>query len=329
MQQKTKKIITMQQKTKKIIPEKTKKIIPVFFAADDNYLPYLAVSLHSLKKNASKEYKYNVHILHSGVNEQDAQKIQEFSEEGFISVAFDDVSEKLKSLSHSLQLRDYYTCSTYYRIFIAGMFPDYDKALYLDSDTVVLDDISKLYETDLKDNLIGAVPDGAVGAVEPFKVYTKEVLGIDFEKYFNAGIILMNLKRFREVDFYGKFQDLLQKYRFVVAQDQDYLNVICKDSVCFLPGEWNRMPIAGGDTAPKIVHYNLTMKPWKKDGIKYAEIFWEYAKDTAFFDRIVKEKQSFTPEMEEADKKVEEGLIALSIQEAQRADNYFKKYGNL
>ena len=40
--------------------------IPVFFASDDNYIPCLAVAIHSLEKNASKENNYRLIILHSG-----------------------------------------------------------------------------------------------------------------------------------------------------------------------------------------------------------------------------------------------------------------------
>lgn len=75
----------------------------------------------------------------------------------------------------------------------------------MDSDTVVLGDVSELFSYELGGNLIGAVPDQAVAAVEPFREYTKSALGIDAEQYFNAGIILMNLKKFREDDFTADF----------------------------------------------------------------------------------------------------------------------------
>ena len=163
-----------------------KKIIPVFFAADDNYVPFLAVTLQSIKEHASAENEYRIYILHAGVSEDGSEKIKKFGSGNF-KVNFVDVTDRLAVLSEELQLRDYYSCATYYRIFIAMMFPEYDKAIYLDSDIAVRCDLADYFDIDLGDNYVAGVPDGAVGAVPVFKEYTKHVLGIEAERYFNAG----------------------------------------------------------------------------------------------------------------------------------------------
>ena len=153
-----------------------KKVIPIFYAADDNYLPYLAVSLSSMKDNASKEYFYEIYVLNAGMAKETLERLKAYEDENF-RITSVDVTSKMEKVKDSLQLRDYYTGATYYRIFIANMFPQYEKALYIDGDTVLLGDISELFNVDLQDNLIGAIPDGAVAAVPAFRVYTKEVLG--------------------------------------------------------------------------------------------------------------------------------------------------------
>lgn len=306
-----------------------KKIIPVFYAIDDNYIPYLHVSLLSLKDHIASDKHYVIHILHASVKKEHEKHILALSEENF-EIKFVDVTEKLALLSDSLELRDYYTFTTYYRIFIAGMFPEYDKVVYLDSDTAVLTDIAKLYETELGDNLIAGIPDGAVSVIPPFRTYTKKVLGINHDKYFNAGIIVMNVKKLRDENFYDKFNELLKKYKFRVAQDQDYLNVLCKDRVTYLSWEWNVMPIRSVSTervkSPKIVHYNLTSKPWHYSDLMYEEYFWHYAKQSVYYDEILNEKNNFTDEKKEIDSACEKGLIALTIEEAENPDNYFNKY---
>lgn len=306
-----------------------KKIIPAFYAIDDNYIPFLHVSLLSLKDKVSAGNKYKIHILSSDVKKEHEKCILDLADENF-EIAFEDVSDKIERFSGNLKLRDYYTLTTYYRIFIAGMFPEYDKAVYLDSDTAVLCDVAKLYDTELGDNLIAGVPDGAVGSVPPFQVYTKKVLGIDASRYFNAGIIVMNLKKFREEDFYGQFNALLAKYKFRVAQDQDYLNVLCKDRVIYLPEEWNAMPIRTNSAKkiadPKIVHYNLTAKPWHYENLAYEEYFWNYAKKSPYYDYIVGLKNAFTEEDKKRDEECEKGLVALTIEEAENPENYFNKY---
>ncbi len=304
-----------------------KKIVPIFYAADEKYLPYLSVCLTSVKENARRGVDYRVYVLHSGVDEKAKAKLASFDDEDF-TVEFVDVSPDLKALASRLHMRDYYTCATYFRIFIAGLFPQYDKALYLDSDVVVRGDICELFDTELGDDLVGAVPDGAVSEIPPFRAYTKEVLGIDAERYFNAGILVMNLKRFREVDFYDQFATLLGEYAFTVAQDQDYLNVLCKDRVTYLSTTWNAMPTGNhkGEELPKLIHYNLTAKPWHYGNILYGEIFWEYAKKTEYYDEIHAELDAYTDECKARDKECEAGLIALTIAEAAREDNYYKKY---
>ena len=306
---------------------KAKKVVPVFFASDDNYIPFLAVAMHSLKKNASDRFNYRVYVLHSGLNGKDAETLMAMSEDGF-EVHFVDVSEHIEKMKHCLCLRDYYTDAIYYRLFIVGLFPEYDKAVYLDSDTVILGDIADLYNADLGNNYIGAVTDQVVSSVPVFQDYTKKTLGIAGEKYFNSGVILMNLKKFREENFYDQFYKLLSAYPFRVAPDQDCLNVICKGKVKYFAKEWNKMPISGETSQPiKIVHYNLAEKPWHYEGIAHAEYFWEYAQETPFYDRILKHRSLFTEEMAKKDKLGGKNLIKLAIEETENPENYFKKYG--
>ncbi len=301
-----------------------KEIIPIFYAADENYLPYLIVSLSSLKENANKEYQYNVYILTTGLSEAAEAKLHKYADENFL-LQWVNVSKKMQDVKNMLQLRDYYTGATYYRIFIAELFPQYEKAIYLDSDTVVLGDISELYHQPISNHLVGAIPDGAVAAVPEFRIYTKEVLGILAKNYFNAGVLLMNLAQFRKSGFYQKFCDLLCTYKFKVAQDQDYLNVLCKNKVAFIGEEWNCMPIGGEDTCvPKLIHYNLTLKPWHYDNILFQEYFWQYARKTEDYEKILNALLEYTQARKLQDAESEKMLRALCLEEAANENNYLK-----
>lgn len=303
-----------------------KPTVSLFFAADQNYLPYLAVSLCSIKAHADRSRKYSVTVLHSGISEESAGRITSMSEEGF-TVRFTDVSEKLAALGDRLQLRDYYTHTTYYRIFIAELFPELDKALYIDSDTVALTDVGELYDHDLGDCLVGGIPDETVSITPIFRNYVEQTLGVHADDYFNAGVLLMNLKAFRKENFFGKFVDLLGKYRFSVAQDQDYLNVICKDRVLYISPLWNKMPIPSPSAAtPKLIHYNLTRKPWHYSNVLYREHFWEYAKKTDYYDEIAAVLESYGEDRKKADAACEQSLLRLAESESLRPDNYRRIY---
>ena len=219
--------------------------INIFFSCDDNYIPFLAVSLESLIKNASRNYLYNIYILHTrSISQASQDDIKERYNKEVFNIEFVDISSHIKMFSEKLHTRDYYSKNTYFRLFIPNLYPKMDKALYLDSDITILKDISKLYNTKLGNNLVGGVPDGAVQVFPEFKDYVENKIGVEsFDKYFNAGVLLMNLKRMREIDFENVFLNMLTKITFTVAQDQDYLNAICKRFVKILDRVWNVMPI--------------------------------------------------------------------------------------
>ena len=121
-----------------------KKAIPIFYACDDNFVKYMIVSLHSLIKNADGDRFYDVHVLHTNISDRMKEKALELQREN-VKISFDDVSEYLLKIKDKLPIRHYYTKTTYFRLFIAEMFPMYDKAIYIDSDTVVRSDISELF----------------------------------------------------------------------------------------------------------------------------------------------------------------------------------------
>ncbi len=305
-----------------------KPIIPLFFAADANYIPYLAVTLKSIIENRSDSYIYRAHILHADMDENNFARVKAMAEPGF-EIEFCNVSEKLKKLGRELRIRDYYTCATYYRIFIAEMFPQFDKALYLDCDTVVNADIAELYDTNIEDRLVGAVTDLAVVSEPVFRKYVQTALGIHPDKYFNAGVLVLNLKKMRNDDFYSRFTLLLRFYKFPVAQDQDYLNVLCGGKVAYISDEWNKMPIGDCNSTPKLVHYNLTKKPWHYADVPYSEYFWYYAKDTAYYDEIRRTLNDFDAKQMARDIGAEKHLLRLAEEETNDPFNYVKRMAAL
>ena len=294
-----------------------KNIIPICFAIDDAYTPFLAVALQSLIDNASKEYNYCIKVLHTNVKEEHMKQIKKYENE-YVNIEFVDLNYYLEKVKDKLYTRDYYTNTTYFRLFIPELYPEYDKAVYIDSDTVTLADIADLYNTDMGDNLIAGIPDGAVQAIPVFQEYVEKVVGvIDYNNYFNAGIIVMNLKALREYKFQEKFLYMLGKIKFEVAQDQDYMNRLCKGRVKLLGFEWNRMPAMGKrEGTINLVHYNLGCKPWYFDDVLYQEYFWKYAKETEFYDEIRAMKSKYTDVDKEKDDANSSKLIELAKLEA-------------
>ena len=291
-----------------------KSTIPIFFATDDNYTPYLSVAINSIKDNASKNYHYNIHILHQGLNENNIQDLKSYEDECF-TIYFDDVQDSLKKFASELFVRDYYSKATYYRIFIPSIFTEYDKILYLDCDITVKGDIAELYNTEIGDNYLGAITDEAVQNIPNFYEYVENFLGIKRQDYFNAGILVINLAKMREIHFEKRFMDILSKYKFVVAQDQDYLNVLCKGKVTYISKIWNKQPIQDNNLTInniKLVHYNLSAKPWHYDDILYEDLFWKYAKKSNRIEDIMKHKHNFDDQAKATDYNNGSKLIELA-----------------
>ena len=298
-----------------------KPIIPIFFAVDDNFAKYTIVTLHSMIKNASKNFNYKVRILSTVVSDSMKEQAYALQNDSF-SIEFVDVTSYLESISEKLPLRHYYSKTTYYRLFIPTMYPELEKALYLDCDIAINDSISNLYNTELGDNYVGAIPDQSVKYMsDEFKAYVEKRVGVEkYDQYFNAGILVMNLKKLREVDFENKFIELLSNIKFNVAQDQDYLNVICKGHVTFIDETWNEMPLPveiERPAKPKLIHYNLSFKPWRLDDVLYEEVFWNYARKTSFIYDILETKRSYTKEMQENTERQTLKLIQLTKDQAE------------
>lgn len=294
------------------------KEIPVFFAVDNGYIPFLSVALRSLIDNTSKENIYAIKILYTNVTEENKIKIKKYETEN-ISIEFVDLNKQLEEIKEKLYTRNYFSNTTYYRLFIPELYPEYDKAVYIDSDTVCLSDIAELYNTDMGDNLIAGIPDGVIQAIDIFKDYVERVVGVaDYNNYFNAGVIVMNLKELRDYKFEEKFIYMLEKIKFEVAQDQDYLNRLCKGRVKILDYYWNRMPVMG-KTEGKInlIHYNLGAKPWYFDNVVYQEYFWEYAKKTEFYNEIKELGTKYTDEDKERDDSNSLKLMELAKKETE------------
>ena len=276
-----------------------REVLPIFYAVDDDYLPFLAVSIHSLISNSSPNYDYYIKILYTNISEKNIIEIKKYEKEN-VKIEFVDLNYYIKKVENQLYTRDYYSKNTYFRLFIPELYPQYTKALYLDSDTVILGDIADLYNTDIGDNLVGAVPDESVQNIVEFQEYVEKVVGVaSYKNYFNAGILVMNLDELRKFKFQEKFMYLLQTVKFAVAQDQDYLNRLCKGRVRIISNVWDKMPIENKKIMIediKLVHYNLSFKPWYFDNILYDEFFWKYAKETTFYNQILDIKSNFSDE---------------------------------
>jgi len=282
-----------------------REVIPVFFAVDDNYAPLLFVAIESLVSQASKAYEYHIHVLCDSLSDANKDILYTYEKRYLkspkyprrVKVFITDMAARIAARADQMHTRDYYSKTTYFRIYIPGMFPEYHKALYLDCDITLNGDISQLYNFDIGDNYVGAVTCEAVDRIQVFTEYAEKYLGLKLPHYFNAGVLVMNLDEWRSRRLEERFFDIMSKVKFEVAQDQDYLNVLCQGKTQYLPKVWNKipMPLNGLTEADvKLVHYNLAFRPWRYDNVLYGDLFWKHAKKTAVYERLLEMKRGFT-----------------------------------
>lgn len=301
--------------------------IPIFFACDEGFVKYTMVSMKSIMENADRSRKYHIYILHMGITEATQAKVLAMTDEEF-AIDFVDVTDKMKSIADKLPIRDYYSNTTYFRLFIPDMFPQYRKALYIDSDTIVVGNIAELYDHKLGKLYAGVCPDRVVAQTDILGDYVEKVLGVKRTRYFNAGVMLMNCSQFRENHLLDEFLEMLHIYLFVVAQDQDYLNLICKNQVLYMEPKWNAQ-VFGELACPEeevgLFHFNMAAKPWHYEDCRLAEYFWKYAKMTVDYDAIKEGLANYTDEQRRNDSVSGEKLIRLAVSEINREDNYLRK----
>ena len=82
-----------------------KKVVPVFFAVDDNFVKYTVVALQSMIENASKDFTYNIYVLNTNVSDKYKDILYNMANENF-NVEFVNVNEYLETIKDKLPIRD-------------------------------------------------------------------------------------------------------------------------------------------------------------------------------------------------------------------------------
>ena len=220
-----------------------KNVVPVVFAADNNYVPMLTTTIYSMLKNASKDRSYDVIVLERNISDENKQNIRQFFERFPNAVIrFFDVSRYLAGFNLTTS-NAHISIETYYRFIIQEALPFYSKLLYLDCDLVVNGDVAELFDIELGDNAIAAVPDiDFIGNLnmkngERAGYVRKQLHMRDAYGYFQAGVLVMNLERMRKIHTVHEWLEIASKPGYIY-NDQDILNVECEGLVTYLDYSW-------------------------------------------------------------------------------------------
>lgn len=288
-----------------------KNKIPIFYGVDDNYVPCLSVSICSLILNSSKKIQYEINILYQNLS-LDNRKLLISLETKNVKIHFIYLKDHFDNFKKSdiLLKPDKADITIYYRLFIPDLFPQYERAIYFDADTIIKTDLYKLFNLNFHNNLIAAASDSFICTNSTGRNYTKNALDINPDRYINSGVLLFDLNKMRQKDFIRHFLYLLNKYHFnLMAPDQDYLNGIMFGLTFYLSHKWNTQVEKVVYKDPKIIHYNLFSKPWNYKNVPFADDFWYYAKKTKFYLFLKNNLLNYPQSKIEANKKSKQALI--------------------
>ena len=315
--------------------DKYMKVVPVFLAINNEYAPYAAAAIHSLTQKCDNNRYYRVIILHDGLTWASRIRLR--------SLVTRNVAIQFKKISHSFYLKaiikycarakgagDFFSLAVYYyRFFIPRLFPMYEKAVYIDSDTILLGDAGELFDIELDDNqALAAMVDPKVEVIKEFRDYVEKALGVPHEEYVNSGVMLLDLKKLRKAHYLSTMVGLIEKYNAdLVAPDQDYLNVIMRGRIKHLDACWNAEPVDVLPEGTKLVHFNLFNKPWRYTDVPCEKLFWNGARGTGFYGDLRRRQEAFDERKQEEDHKSVEALIQKGARLAKAKEPIIKLEG--
>ncbi|ATC36149.1 glycosyltransferase family 8 protein [Elizabethkingia anophelis] len=270
----------------------TKNNIPIVFCFDDNLIMPAGICISSLLENAKPSTFYDIYILHN--------EGCKYPKSGYLERLFSQfVNFKINYRNVGDAFRDAFeirgiTVSAYYRLLIPEIIPEYKTIFYFDVDIIFRNDLSEFYEScDLTGYYIG----GVSTPYSDISDYIESVMNTRPDQYICSGTLLINSKLIREDQVIHQFKNAATKnWKY---QDQDIINIVCKDKIKFLQpwfGVIGTISEIISDTRQiyyskeevefaiqyGTIHYNGA-KPWRQFCYNF-DIWWEYYRRSVYFD---------------------------------------------
>lgn len=204
----------------------------ICFATDDNYVHIAATAMVSILVN-NKKINNLIHfwILADNISKNNQDKLVELCAEYNANIEFVDVNEQLQSIAEIGAVAwNNGSYSTYSRLFLSQLIPEYVmKILYLDSDIIVLGKLEELFEINFDENTVLCATRDIVGSFHPDFLKEIELKG---DKYINAGVLMIDLNKWRELQLTNLILDHMRSVRSVYPfPDQDLINVVLQNYI--------------------------------------------------------------------------------------------------
>lgn len=247
----------------------------------------LSVVLQSIIENTTFEHNYDIVLMLDTTRENKQSILHQAENHPNISVRFFD---KILRLPDNHKLRS--NKEMWYKFYVPYIIEGYEKTLYMDTDAIVLDDIARLFQSDLdNDVMIGAIRNPSIKR--------------NTETCFQDGILLINNTSFKKKYSLNQMVEVCDSQQYI-NENKSVLGFLVQDSFKMLDDEWNVIypeseynqlkdgiylsfqdKSNGIESKPRIISFKEKPKPWISTDIEFAYCFWEYARKTPFYELMI------------------------------------------
>ncbi len=273
--------------------------IHIGFVVDNGYVKYMSVVIASILKNSKTDEDFCFHVINEGsITETNKKKINKLKKIKNFDIKYYAQSTELHHEQRTDTRADI-PMVTNYRLMISSILKDIDKIIFMDADLIVTDSFSELYNTNIDDYYMASCP---WPPEAQDKKYNHSISLPDNVLYCNTGVMLANLKKWREDNIEQKLFADEQKHRGIYRfYDQCIFNITFCEKTLYLnqkwnfrPGIWNNKILEKQDEykdaflSPVVIHWADPVKPWQSRNVKYFDEYKKYAKLTPFYKEIYK-----------------------------------------
>ncbi|OBQ54102.1 glycosyltransferase family 8 protein [Tamlana sp. s12] len=209
--------------------------IHVALSSDENYVPFLATAIISIIENNGEESKLTFHIISVGISLDSQNKLQNMIESNAANCNFYDFEKSRELVGDFIFEVD--KINKYARLYLSKLLPEtIEKVIYLDCDVLVLGSFNALWDINIDNYSFAGVPD-------VITANHKSSIGIPLDKkYYNSGMLIMNLKKFREEKSIVRVEEYMKTYlnrKVKYSNDQAVINALFHDDFYTLPPKYN------------------------------------------------------------------------------------------
>ena len=274
--------------------------ISVAFAADENYAQHMAVTMLSLLHARKVAFPVHFTVIGDDLSEKSVSALTEIAQNNNASISFPVVDFDVFG---DLNVNYHFSRAMYGRLLLPDII-DADKVLYLDCDILIRADIFDLWNIDISEYYAGAVIDPCLSGIDKYYIFPSGEPVIPLgQTYFNSGVLLLNLKKYRE----DNLMQIVSRFVYENSEslhfpDQDALNVVMQGKwlpldpcwnvqssmfmMCYKEKRGDKFPqdIIEAVKNPAIIHYTDTVKPWHYEYLfPYVEEYYNYLAMTPWY----------------------------------------------